>query len=71
LARFDWAVYIDIVPNRGSPPAILLRESYRQGGKTRKPTLANLSAWPAERIDQLRAVRKHAVSTAGWAISSD
>src|SRR5579884_2010393 len=49
-------MYVDIVPNRGSPPAILLRESYREGGKIRKRTLANLSAWPAERIEQLRAV---------------
>ena len=49
-------MHIDVVPNRGSPPAILLRESYREDGKTRKRTLANLSAWPAERIEQLRAV---------------
>jgi Transposase DDE domain len=49
-------MYVDIVPNRGSRPAILLRESYRKDGKIRKRTLANLSAWPAERIDQLRAV---------------
>src|SRR6201996_8262434 len=43
-------------PNRGSPPAILLRESYREAGKTKNRTLANLSRWPAERIEQLRAV---------------
>ena len=49
-------MHIDVVPNRGSPPAILLRESYREDGKTKKRTLANLSAWPAERIEQLRAV---------------
>jgi hypothetical protein len=49
-------MYVDIVPNRGSPPAVLLRESYREGGKIRKRTLANLSAWPAERVEQLRAV---------------
>ncbi len=42
--------------NRGSPPAILLRESYRQAGKTKNRTLANLSRWPAESIEQLRAV---------------
>jgi len=34
------------------PPAILLRESYREAGKTRNRTLANLSGWPAERIEQ-------------------
>jgi len=49
-------MHIDVVPNRGSPPAILLRQSYREDGKTRKRTLANLSDWPAERIEQLRAV---------------
>src|SRR3977135_2154625 len=40
----------------GSPPAILLRESYREAGKTKNRTLANLSRWPAERIEQLSAV---------------
>src|ERR1700694_2677375 len=49
-------MYVAVVPNRGSPPAILLRESYRQAGKTKNRTLVNLSRWPAERIEQLRAV---------------
>src|SRR6266404_3636045 len=49
-------MYVAVVPNRGSPPAILLRESYRAAGKTKNRTLANLSRWPAERIEQLRAV---------------
>src|SRR6266853_144687 len=49
-------MYVAVVPNRGSPPAILLRESYRKAGKTKNRTLANLSRWPAERIAQLRAV---------------
>ena len=49
-------MYVAVIPNRGSPPAILLRESYREDGKTKKRTLANLSDWPAERIEQLRAV---------------
>src|SRR6201988_5560145 len=49
-------MYVAVIPNRSSPPAILLRESYREAGKTRNRTLANLSRWPAERIDQLRAV---------------
>ena len=49
-------MYVAVIPNRGSPPAILLRESFREAGKTRNRTLANLSRWPAERIDQLRAV---------------
>jgi hypothetical protein len=43
-------MYIESVPNRGSPPAILLRESYRDGGKVKKRTLLNLSDWPRERI---------------------
>src|SRR6202171_543846 len=49
-------MYVAVVPNRGSPPAILLRESYREAGKTKKPTLATLSSWPAEPIEQPRAV---------------
>jgi hypothetical protein len=49
-------MYIDIVPNRNSPPAYLLRESYRDGDKVRKRTLANLSSLPREQIELLRAV---------------
>src|SRR6201993_4898405 len=49
-------MYVAVVPTRGSPPAVLLRESYREAGKTKTRTLANLSRWPAERIEQLRAV---------------
>ena len=49
-------MYVAVIPNRGSPPAILLRESFRDNGKTRNRTLANLSGWPAERIELLRAV---------------
>lgn len=47
-------MYIEIVPNRNSPPAILLREGWREGKKTRKRTLANLSDWPAHKIETLR-----------------
>jgi transposase len=49
-------MFIDTVPNRTSPPAILLRESWREGQKTHKRTLANLSHWPAQKIEQLRRV---------------
>ena len=49
-------MYVAVIPNRGSPPAILLRESYREAGKTKNRTLAKLSRWPTERIEQLRAV---------------
>jgi transposase len=47
-------MYIDIVPNRGSPPAVLLREGWREGEKIRKRTLANLTAWPAPKVELLR-----------------
>ena len=46
------------IPNRGSPPAILLRESYRQGGKVKNRTLANLSHWPEPKIDALAQTLK-------------
>ena len=49
-------MYVATVPNRGSPPAILLRESYREDRKVKTRTLKNLSDWPAERIALLRAV---------------
>jgi len=49
-------MYIESVPNRNSPPAILLRESYREGGKVRKRTLCNLSDWPKATIEGLRGV---------------
>jgi len=51
-------MYIDIVPNRSSPPAVLLREDHREGGRTIKRTLANLSALPPEAVAALRAVLK-------------
>jgi transposase len=47
-------MYIATVPNRNSPPAILLREGWREGNKTRQRTLANLSDWPAEKIETFR-----------------
>ena len=53
-------MFIDVVPNRDSPPAILLRESYREGTKVRKKTLANLSHWPPAKIEALRSVLKGA-----------
>ncbi|MBM4029623.1 MAG: IS1634 family transposase [Planctomycetes bacterium] len=47
-------MYIEAVPNRNSPPAILLREGWREGKKTCKRTLANLSDWPRPKIETLR-----------------
>jgi transposase len=49
-------MYVERIPNRNSPPAILLRESYREGDKIKKRTLANLSHWPLGKIDALRRV---------------
>src|ERR1700758_4972260 len=49
-------MYIESVPNRNSPPAILLRESYRENGKVRKRTLCNLSDWPIAHVEGLRGV---------------
>src|SRR5271165_3378669 len=49
-------MYVTRIPNRDSPPAVLLRESYREGGKVRSRTLANISDWPEAKIDSLRRV---------------
>jgi hypothetical protein len=51
-------MYVVRVPNRGSPPAILLRESYREAGKVKNRTLANLSSWPEAKVDALSRVLK-------------
>lgn len=51
-------MYVERVPNRNSPPAVLLRESVRDGSKIRKRTLANLSDWPQPRVDSLRRLLK-------------
>jgi hypothetical protein len=51
-------MYIESVPNRNSPPAILLRESYRDGSKIKKRTIANLSDWPTEIVEGLRTLLK-------------
>ncbi|MDE0342728.1 MAG: transposase, partial [Deltaproteobacteria bacterium] len=52
-------MYIDIVPNRHSPPAVLLREGWRENGKVRKRTVANLSSWPLEKVETLRRLLKN------------
>ena len=54
-------MYIEAVPNRNSPPAILLRQSYREDGKVRKRTLCNLSDWSKAHIEGLRGVLKGGV----------
>ena len=57
-------MYIESVPNRGSPPAILLRESFRDQGRVRKRTLANLSAWPSALVEGFRTLLKGGVAVA-------
>jgi len=47
-------MYVETVPNRNSPPAILLREAWRQDGKVKKKTLANLTHWPEHLVQGLR-----------------
>ena len=56
-------MYIESVPNRNSPPAILLRESFRDGAKIKKRTIANLSDWPAELVEGLRTLLKGGTAT--------
>ena len=51
-------MYIDIVPNRSSPPAVLLREAWREGKRTHKRTVANLSSLPMDQVQQIRRVLK-------------
>src|SRR5260370_42334312 len=56
--RYHAPMYIAAVPNRGSPPAIILRDSDREAGKVKKRTLLNLSGWPHERIAGFKALLK-------------
>jgi len=58
-------MYIEVVKNRNSPPAILLRESFREDGKVKKRTLLNMTGFPQDVIDGFRAVLK------GTAVSGD
>jgi hypothetical protein len=51
-------MYVARVPNRNSPPAVLLRESYREGGKVKNRTLANLSSWPEAKVAALSRALK-------------
>lgn len=64
------AMYIERVPNRNSPPAVLLRESWRENGKVRKRTVANLSGLPDEIIESLRAALKGEAIPASEGIAS-
>src|SRR5579864_6648427 len=57
-------MYVAVVPNRNSPPAVLLRESFREDGKVRNRTIANLSDWPPSKVEALRQVLKGATVVA-------
>jgi transposase len=61
-------MYITRVPNRGSPPAVLLRESYRDNGKVKTRTLANLSRWPEHKVNRLDRALK-GLAPADWDLS--
>jgi transposase len=52
-------MFIERIPNRNSPPAILLREAWREGKKIRKRTIANLTHWSSEKVEALRCVLKN------------
>ena len=64
-------MYIEAVPNRNSPPAILLRESYRHQGKVKKRTLANLSKWDPDLVAGLRILLKKGTAVANFETSLD
>ena len=55
-------MYIETIPNRTSPPAILLREGYRENGKVVKRTLANLSHWDSQLVEHFRVLLKGGVA---------
>ena len=61
-------MYIERVPNRKSTPAVLLRESWRENGKTKKRTVGNISSLPNETIEALRAALRGQVVPAARAI---
>jgi transposase len=62
-------MFVTRVPNRGSPPAVLLRESYRENGKVKSRTLANLSRWPEHKVDKLERALK-GLPPADWDLSA-
>jgi|SRR5688572_25386261 len=59
---YNKAMYVESVPNRNSPPAVLLRESYRKDGKICKRTIANLSKVDSQIVEGLKALLKGAVA---------
>jgi hypothetical protein len=59
-------MYIAEIPNRTSPPAILIRESFREDGKVKNRTIANISSWPPQRIAALRLLLRGELDTAAF-----
>jgi len=51
-------MYVATIPNRGSPPTIIIREGYRENGKVKNKTIANITHWPAKQIEALKLVFK-------------
>ena len=64
-------MYVTRVPNRGSPPAVLLRESFRENGQVKTRTLANLSRWPEHKVDKLQRALKGLPATGDLAGAFD
>jgi hypothetical protein len=64
IAFYLVSMYVERVPNRGSRPSVLLRESFREGARVRKRTLANLTHWPQAQVEALRAVLGGATAVA-------
>lgn len=58
-------MYITVIPNRNSPPAVLLRESFRENGVVKNRTLANLSDWAPERVEAFRVLLKGGTPATG------
>ena len=58
-------MFVDIVPNRKSPPTILIRHSCREGGKAKKRTLANISKFPPETFEKIREILRGTVCEFG------
>jgi hypothetical protein len=62
-------MHVDRIPNRTSPPAYLLRETYREGKKVRKRTLANITHWPLAKIEALRRLLRDEPLSEGSGLS--
>src|SRR6476661_282238 len=64
-------MYVTQVPNRGSPPAVLLRDSFRENGQVKTPALAKLSRWPEHKVDKLQRALKGLPATGDLAGAFD